>query len=849
MTKATAVHIAVLLLCSSIAAAQNVPAQGAPEAGSEEIQKVVIVSTGSRGSQRTVVDTPVPIDILSTRDLNKSGQVSLDKALGFRVPSFNTVQTPVNDATSLLDPYEIRNMGPSRSLILINGKRKNSSALVYVNTSPGRGESGSDISAIPADAIKRIEVLRDGASAQYGSDAISGVVNIILKDSARDGSLTVRAGETSKRDGKMGGISLNQGLSLGGKGFFNYTLDASKVGLSNRPGMVSARGEAGDFRPQGVDVNTFLPEVQAFLAVHPDAGNINGSPETKATKFLVNMGYDLSDDLRVYGNAAYIKKTVDSNANYRTPYWRTTDFGLLHAAGTPYMGYMPTFIGDLDDYNGTFGTKFTVAGWASDVSLTTGGNKQIYNIGNSLNRSLGAASPTQFYAGGAEFKHNVFNADFSKQLTDTVNGYFGTEARWEEFTTIAGVPASYENGGSDSFAGNDIKNSGTKRRHNYGVYGGAAVDISKEWMIDGTGRFEDYSDFGHAFVWKLATRYKVSDQVTLRGSASTGFRAPSLHQLFTQKTQYSFVAGKGIQVSGLANNDSAAVRKLGVDQLQPEKSKNFTLGLGWKGDANTSATLDYYNIAVKNRITLSKEIHATGDINNPVDKALNIDPTNPIVSLSFFTNAVDTRTSGLDYVLSKKNLDLLDGKLTLNLSGNYSLDNKRNGDVHTPAVIAATGQSVFDNTQEALMFTSRPKYKTILGLDLDYSKFNFSLNNTMFGPTRFHQAGIDDNLDTEFKTKVLTDFAVNYQVRPDITFAFNINNIFNVTPKWEFKPLNAAGSALLASSALDPVYGLTPREMQTNLITFNGRYSMVTYDGSHFSQLGRTFAASLNYRF
>ncbi|UUZ46820.1 TonB-dependent receptor plug domain-containing protein [Massilia sp. B-10] len=199
MTKATAIHIAVLLLCSTRAAtaADEAPqsTQSAPAAGDlnlDEIQKVVIVSTGSRGSQRTMVDTPVPIDILSSRELTKTNQNSLDKALGFRVPSFNTVQTPVNDATSLLDPYEIRNMGPSRVLVLINGKRKNSSALVYTQTSPGRGESGADISAIPADAIKRIEVLRDGASAQYGSDAIIGVVNIILKDSASEGSLHAR---------------------------------------------------------------------------------------------------------------------------------------------------------------------------------------------------------------------------------------------------------------------------------------------------------------------------------------------------------------------------------------------------------------------------------------------------------------------------------------------------------------------------------------------------------------------------------------------------------------------------------------------------------------------------------
>ncbi|MES2127245.1 MAG: TonB-dependent receptor plug domain-containing protein, partial [Pseudomonadota bacterium] len=287
--------IAILLASSShLAFAQEAKTVVPDTATSDDIQKVVIVSTGSRGSQRTIVDTPVPIDIIATKELNKTGQVSLDKALQYRVPSFNTVQTPVNDATSLLDPYEIRNMGPSRSLILINGKRKNSSALIYTQTSPGRGESGADISAIPPDAIKRIEVLRDGASAQYGSDAISGVVNIILKDDAAGGSFTARTGMTHEKDGKMFGASLNKGLSLNGQGFLNYTVDVSNVGLSNRPGVVNAKGEAGDF---GADLNT---QVLPFLKAHPDAGNINGSPRTDAAKALVNSRYELSDTVSVY---------------------------------------------------------------------------------------------------------------------------------------------------------------------------------------------------------------------------------------------------------------------------------------------------------------------------------------------------------------------------------------------------------------------------------------------------------------------------------------------------------------------------------------------------------------------
>ena len=842
---------AVLMLSASpyILAQEVKPAVAAPaaEAPADDIQKVVIVSTGSRGAQRTLVDTPVPIDIVSARELNKTGQSTLDKALQFRVPSFNTVQTPVNDATSLLDPYEIRNMGPSRVLILINGKRKNASSLIYTQTSPGRGESGADISAIPTDAIKRIEVLRDGSSAQYGSDAIAGVVNIILKDAAEGGSLTVRGGITHESDGEMGGVSLNKGIALGDSGFVNFTLDVSKTKLSNRPGIVDARGDASDF-------GATIKEVQNFLAIKPDAGNINGSPATDSAKALVNSRYELSDGVSIYGNAAYIHKKIDSFANYRTPYWRPTDYGVLHAAGTPYLGYVPSFIGKLDDYNATGGVKFPLGGWSTDLSLTYGGNEQEYGVKNSVNRGMEDAflagtskvrSPTSFNAGGVKFEHFVFNGDISQQITPTVSAYAGTELRHEKYQVIAGEEASYILGGADSYAGNSPENSFPSSRSNYGVYGGATWDISDALLVDGTGRFEKYTDFGSAFVWKASSRLKVNEQITLRGSASTGFRAPSLAQTFTQKAQYSFVPGSGIQVSGLVNNVSAQAIALGVPKLKAEKSNNITLGLGLKPDADTSVTVDFYHIKVKDRVILGKEIKPSGDPKQALDQILK---ANGIVSVSFFVNGLDSVTSGIDYVVSRKNIPLADGKLTLNLSGNYSLKNERDGAVNNPGPVAAANQSVLDATQEALMFTSRPKFKTIIGADWDYKALNLSLNNTVFGPTYFHQAGLDSNLETAFKTKTVTDFGVNYNLNKSTTLSFNVNNMFNVTPKWRIRAMNSAGQALLDSKAVD-AYGMTPAEVQSNLITFNGRYSMVTYDGSQFSQLGRTFAASLNYRF
>lgn len=856
------IQLAVLLLISGgVANAQDVKPTEEKVAQTPEVQTVVVTSTGTRGKQRTVTDSPIPIDILSANDLTKTSQPSLDKALAFRVPSFNTVQTPVNDATSLLDPYEIRNMGPSRSLILINGKRKNASSLVYTQTSPGRGESGADISAIPLDAIKRIEVVRDGASAQYGSDAISGVVNIILKDSAEGTSITGRTGVTDAGDGLMKAFSINHGLTLGDRGFMNLTFDTSKNDLASRSGIVSARGEAATFGDGPSTFASDLAAVNAFLAKRPDAGNINGSPESKASKFLVNTRYEIADDVNLYGNAAYIDKKINSFANYRTPYWRPTDYGLLHPAGTPYEGYVPTFIGALKDYNATIGTKFEVAGWSSDLSLTIGSNEQQYTVTNSVNRGmedaylaavangtkpLPAHGQTRFDVGGSKFSHTVWNADFSKEISSGVNAYFGAEARSEKYTLVAGEFNSYQYSGPDSYAGNSPENSFSSTRNNSGAYGGASFEVTKELSFDATARFEKYSDFGNATIGKLSSMYKVDDQLTFRGSFSTGFRAPSLHQIYTQKAQYSF-SGGAIQVSGLASNVSKEAAALGVPKLKAEKSTSITLGLGYNHDKNTSFTLDYYNIALKDRIILGKEIKPSGDPTAELDKIL---AAAKIVSLSFFANALDSKTSGIDYVFSHRNMKLGDGKLAFNLSGNYTLQNERDGAVNNPAAIAKAGQSVLDITQEALMFTSRPKFKTIFGLDYDINDFNFSVSNTVFGPTKFRNADLDQNLAVVFKTKTVTDFAINYQVTPNMTLAFNINNMFNVTPSWKLEAAGdkAKGQAILDSKTLDYT-GRTPTQIQSDNVTFSQRYSMVTYDGSHFSQLGRVYNLSLNYRF
>lgn len=808
----------------------------------------VVISVGSRNTKRTLTDTPLPVDILSTKELTSTGQATFDKALQYRVPSFNTVQTPVNDATSLMDPYEIRNMGPSRTLILVNGKRKNLSSLVYIQTSPGRGESGADISSIPQDAVKRVEILRDGASAQYGSDAIAGVMNIILKDRYEYASATLRSGITHKGDGGMLGVSLNSGANFGDKGYVNYTMDLSKTELANRPGMVDAEADADGNLGFGAPI----ADVKSFLSKYPDGGNINGSPATTAAKFLINAGVPLNETTELYANAAYVYKKVNSYANYRTPYWvsRTSrpSLALLDdpTSGLKVgqdIGYVPTFEGDLNDYNGSIGVRKESNGWKNDFSVTFGGNKQLYSVNNTVNFGLGFNTPISFKPGGYNFNHIVGNIDLSKQISDKFSLGFGSEFRNESYTMIPGERDSWVSGGANSFPGIPLEQPYKNTRSNLGAYVDLGFDISKDFLINLTGRYENYSTFGDAFVWKGSTRYKFADdKVTLRASFSTGFRAPSLHQTSLQLAQASFLPGGAIQLEGIVNSSSKVAKALGVDQLQPEKSNNFTLGIGANPSKNLTLTLDYYNIEVKDRIILSSKIGGTAAGNSQLDDVLT---QSGVKRISFFTNGINTRTSGVDFVASYKNLALGSGKVGINLSGNYTLKNELVGGlangVKTPSIIKAAGYSIFDATQEALLLSSRPRTKVILGIDYQLNKVQIYLNNTLFGKTTFHQDGIDANLDTEFTPKVVTDLGASINLSKNLMFQMNINNILNVTPKWNFVARNAAGEALLKDAKA--VWS------QTNLLTFNGRYSMVTYDGSHFSQLGTVFNGSLTFKF
>ena len=856
-----------------------IPASGVLDmvlASSENELEAVVVTTGSRNTKRVLTDTPLPIDILSSKDLASTGQMRMDQALQYRVPSFNTVNTPVNDATTLLDPYEIRNMGPSRTLILINGKRKNLSSLLYVQFSPGRGETGVDVSAIPMEAVKRVEILRDGASAQYGSDAIAGVMNFILKDKYDFTSLNVSSGVTAKGDGATYGISLNSGGNIGAKGFVNYTLGFNQQDNAIRSGIIDVPTEIATFGdPSKPNTHPSNSHIVSFLKDVPTGGNLNGTGEITSARFLINAGTSFGETGMLYANAAMVSKRVLSNANYRTPYWRQ-DRGLLHkstdnggknyitdvsqlafpsdgiALYQGYSGYMPTFEGDLLDYNATIGATNDINGWKSDLSLTTGGNTQRYTVDNTVNRSFGKASPTRFKPGGFGFNHLVGNLDVSKSITDEFSIAFGAEARSETYTIVAGDTASYKSEGSNSFPGIDQRNAGSNSRFNLGAYLDASYDVTKDFLINGTVRAEKYSDFGTATVGKISSRYKLADdKVTIRGSFSTGFRAPSLHQIYAQSVQASF-AGGTIVSSGLFNNRSSEARALDIPTLKPEKSTNISLGVGLNPNKDLSITLDYYNINVKDRIVYSSSI-TSDDKTSALYKILQ---AGGLRSAQFFINGIETSTSGLDFIVSQKNLALGTGKLAINLAGNYMLNNEIVGSPNEPAAIKAANASILNEQIKSLLTESRPKYKVILGFDYVVGKWVVNLNNTLFGPTAFRDYDNGYNMGdikAVFKPAVVTDLNIGYRFTEKVAFSVSINNLLNILPKWDLvassvssNPVEQTASAARAAKILnDPAQ----KSLLRGFLGFSGRYDILGYNGSQFSQLGTVLNANLNIKF
>ena len=764
-----------------------------------------VLVTGNRSKPRTAIDSAVPIDNIRTADIMNVGEASIERALTFAIPSFNAQDQAISDATAGFAPADIRGLGPSRTLVLINGKRVNQQSQAYLNRTPGKGEVGVNLKSIPIAAVERIEVLRDGASSQYGSDAMAGVMNFILKKDSAFSTLNASTGITSAGDGFQFNIDYNTTLPFGNGGRVNLTLaytDQERTNRSGAPGTSSF--DTATARQNEID----------FAIKDPTLGMIIGRPDLKQKNLFVNITHPLGKNSEFYTTHGYTDRWNRSFAYYRFPGWRrdVADAGFLTTKPEDFVGYHPTFEGEIKDHFNVLGFDLDLGNdWQLDLSVTHGKNSIDYTVNRSVNRDYLAAegwSPTTFRPGGYAFSNVIENADLTKTFSEKVSFSAGLEYKQEKFEAFKGDPFSRYGGGSDSFAGIAEEQEGEWKRNNFALYSGLDIDFSDKFLATVAGRFENFSDVGSNFSWKVASRYKLSNTTAIRGSISTGFRAPSLHQQKLSNTQYIIVAGSSEPLlQGTIQNGTPEARALGIQDLFPETSLNFTAGITFGNRNGFSGSLDFYNIKVNDRVLFTSQIQ--GASGSQLEKDL-LDAG--VVAIQAWINAGNTNTTGVDFVLNWRK-----DHLNLGLTGNFnttSIDS-----IDTPKELQ--GVEIFSHKEASLITSSRPKSKISLTADYSADKFEFGLYNTNFGKVTIAHDGNDPKFDQVLSSKLVTDLRVTYKFTTQLSLTGILNNAFDVFPD------------------------ITNQNTGT---TSDGRFLYSSQVSQH-GQLGRNYSLNLAYKF
>lgn len=772
-----------------------------------------VLVTGNRSKPRTAIDSAVPIDNIRTSDILNVGEASIERALTFAIPSFNSQDQAISDATAGFAPADIRNLGPSRTLVLINGKRVNQQAQAYLNRTPGKGEVGVNLKAIPIAAVERIEVLRDGASSQYGSDAMAGVMNFILKKDSAFSTFNAATGITSAGDGFQFNVDYNTTMPFGNGGRVNLTLAYTDQELTNR---------AGSPGRDAFDVDSALPNELVFADNDPTLGMIVGRPDLKQKNVFVNITHPLGENSEFYTTHGYSDRWNRSFAYYRFPGWRrdvaangflNTDTDATDGDGySDFMGYHPTFEGSIQDHFNVVGFDLDLGNdWRLDLSVTHGKNSIDYTVNRSVNRNYLTAngwSPTTFNPGGYAFSNIIQNADFTKTFSDKISYSGGLEYKQEKFEAFKGDPLSRYGSGSDSFAGISAEQEGEWTRENFAVYSGVDIDFSEKLLVAVAGRYEDFTDVGSNFSWKVASRYKVTETTALRASISTGFRAPSLHQQKLSNTQYIIVAGSAEPLlQGTIQNGTSAARSLGIQDLFPETSQNFTAGITFGNKNGFSGSLDFYNIKVNDRVLFTSQIE--GEEGSALEASLQ---SAGVVAVQAWINAGNTNTTGVDFVFNWK-------RDNLNLGFNGNFNNSTIDSIDTPSELGSV--NIFSHKEQSLITSSRPKSKIAFTIDYETEKIDFGLYNTNFGAVTVAHDGNDSALDQELSAKLITDLRVTYKFTPQLRLTGIINNAFDVYP-----------------DITNPNTGTTS----------GGRFLYSSQVSQH-GQLGRNYSLGLTYKF
>lgn len=776
--------ISVLLLGAVFISAQE-------QEKEQKIEDVIIV--GNRNNKRTKLETPVPVDVINIEKIQKSApQTTVQDLLNYVIPSFNSVRQSASDGTEHIDPVSLRGLGPDQVLVLVNGKRRHTTSLVNYQNTVGNGSVGTDLSTIPIIAIDRIEVLRDGAAAQYGSDAIAGVINIILKKDI-GASASLNYGISGRNDGETYQGAVNYGSSLGkDKSYINLSLQLSQRGKTTRTQNhdldIFGNNFAYEFaNDPAVARKADDDELRARGLTRDDFNFQIGDAQIKQAQLFFNAEYPFNDHFKLYSFGGFSLKEGQGFGFRRLPSETSNVVSSIYP-----NGFQASLGSKVYDISYAVGTKYNVNDWFFDLSNTFGSNTFDYNVSNTNNASLGAKSPTSFNAGSHSFLQNTINLDVSKNLKN-FNVAFGGEFRFEQYDIKAGEEASYAQydiygnrvtsttpqtdvigaGGSQSFMGFSPDNALKKSRHSTAVYADVSYDLDKKLNIDAAARFENYSDFGNTLNGKLAIRYEFIKNYAIRGAVGTGFRAPSLQQQYFNNSFADIsTSGIGIVKKGIFTTDSKAAEVLGFDKLKQETSVNGSLGFTLKPARGLFITIDGYWIGVKDRIVI------TGNITDPRLQ----DPTivgygNEAESGRFFANAIDTETKGVDIVVSY-DWKVGGGNLNVSLAGNYTETKIK--DFHFPQNLGTPQNEFFGPDQINIIETLSPKTKATLGLNYSINKFNFMVRNTYFGTVI--RDGYPFGGVQKFAPKIVTDVSVGYDITKNVNLTIGANNLLDVFP-------------------------------------------------------------------
>ncbi|MYN16658.1 TonB-dependent receptor [Rugamonas sp. FT107W] len=770
------------LLLSSLIATTVIPAFAQQAVADGELQSVVV--TGTYAKNRRTIDSESPVDVIGAKDLQASGSSELATVLGRLLPSMNFPRPSGADASDAVRPAQLRGLSPDQTLVLVNGKRRHTSAVVNVNGTQGRGSAPVDLNAIPLAAIDHIEVLRDGAAAQYGSDAIAGVINIILKKGAAGGEAEVGWGEYQKRDGKALTVRGSTGFNLGDQGWVRVALEASDRDPTNRAG----------------------PDLRN--PAEPRYGKVNqrfGDPETRPRTVFVNSQYRVNDDIDWYAFANYGQRNTSAAAT-----WRTALVGTAQRTPLYPEGFLPLENSESTDASLVTGLRGEAGGWRWDASLNYGSNEFQLDLDHTVNQSLNAASPTHFYAGKLKNTQQLFNVDIAKEypvaaFSGPLTVALGVEARHEKYEIGAGDEASYIGSGAQGFSGFRPINAGSNSRHNESIYANLEAEITKQFSASGALRHERYSDFGSTTSAKGSARYAFTPDFSLRGTASSGFRAPSLAQQFYTITTTNFSVVNGVNTpieTGTFAVGSAAASALGATPLKAEKARNYSLGVQFAPTRNWNTTVDAYRIDIDDRIALSANMTLSPALQAALAKQSIL-----VGAGRYFTNAIDTRTTGVD-VVSTYRWDTKAGRYDFTAAYNHNKNSLEHVN-DNPAILSANGLTLIDRQTINRITVGSPKDK--FSLATDWSLGDWGARGVV---TRYGSFTVPQNnpaLDQVYDPQWVLDLSGSVKLNKNWRLSAGIDNVTNRYPD----QVTSAGN--LNNNGINPYSGFAPNG-------FNGRY-------------------------